>query len=171
MVFIHQDPTPYADINQVLRELHDRVTEILGDHFVGMYLYGSLATGEFNPRRSDIDFVVITVEQLPAPVFETLKTMHLALYQDGNRWARKLEGAYIPRTVIQKHNQNHPAVPTLNEGKFYLAPLGSDWVIQRKVLRDAQVTISGPPLHEMIDEIHEDDLKDATLKVLGARLG
>ncbi len=53
-------PTPYPDVNAVLRLLLEGAQPILGDHFIGLYLYGSLASGDFNPQTSDIDFVVVT---------------------------------------------------------------------------------------------------------------
>ena len=53
-------PTPYADVNAILADLLARVQAVLGENFVGMYLYGSLATGTFDPESSDIDFLVAT---------------------------------------------------------------------------------------------------------------
>jgi predicted nucleotidyltransferase len=35
-----------------------RDQKVLGDLLFGTYLHGSLATGDFDPLRSDIDFVV-----------------------------------------------------------------------------------------------------------------
>lgn len=37
---------------------------ILGDDLVGIYLHGSLATGCFNPDRSDIDLLVVTLQPM-----------------------------------------------------------------------------------------------------------
>ncbi len=48
------NPTPYADVNAVLNELLTAVNSVLSEHFVGLYLYGSLASGDFNPETSDI---------------------------------------------------------------------------------------------------------------------
>ena len=48
-------PTSYPDINAVLDLLVLSVQTILGDCFVGLYLYGSLASGDFDLQRSDID--------------------------------------------------------------------------------------------------------------------
>ena len=52
--------TPYPEINCVLEELLSRVRAILGRRFVGMYLDGSLAIGDFEADKSDLDFVVVT---------------------------------------------------------------------------------------------------------------
>jgi hypothetical protein len=166
VIAVNQEPTSYPEINQVLLDLHSRVAGILGDLYVGMYLYGSLATGGFDLSRSDIDFVVITTGHLQPPTIEALEAMHFALLESGNPWVKKLEGAYVPEAVIWRHNPHHPPVPTLNEGRFYLAPLGSDWILQRKMLKDSHKAISGPALDEMINAISADELKDAVREVL-----
>jgi hypothetical protein len=58
-------PTPYPDVNAVLHVLLSDVQTVLGNHFIGMYLSGSPASGDFAPQRSDIDFVVVTADDLP----------------------------------------------------------------------------------------------------------
>src|SRR5687768_72198 len=56
--------TPYTDVNEILHLLLVNVKEILKDQFLGMYLYGSLSSGDFNPETSDVDFLVVTKEVL-----------------------------------------------------------------------------------------------------------
>ena len=46
-------PTLYPDVNEILNVLFSSVKEILGDQFVGMYLYGSLANGDFDSGGID----------------------------------------------------------------------------------------------------------------------
>ena len=58
-------PTPSPEVNAVLQALLSGVQAVLGDDFVGLYLYDSLAGGDFCPERSDIDFVVATADVLP----------------------------------------------------------------------------------------------------------
>jgi predicted nucleotidyltransferase len=134
----------YPGVNQTLNDLRQRVESILLDNFIGMYLYGSLAMDAFQPSSSDIDFVVITGGQIDKTSIDALEKMHQQLAKTEDKWVKKLEGAYIPKSVIQRHDLNHPAVPTLNESKFYMAPLGGDWIIQRHVLREYEAVISGP---------------------------
>ena len=80
---INMSPTPYDDMNLFLQILLDNVRAVLGNYFIGMYLYGSLATGEFDANRSDIDFLVVTSEKLPKNMISDLKTMHTRLYESG----------------------------------------------------------------------------------------
>ena len=54
----HDQPTPYPEANRVLSALWAGAQGILGDELVGVYLYGSLASGEFDPRTSDVDLLV-----------------------------------------------------------------------------------------------------------------
>jgi len=52
--------TVYPEVNAVLQELLSGARALLGPRFVGMYLDGSLAIGDFDPGKSDLDFVVVT---------------------------------------------------------------------------------------------------------------
>jgi predicted nucleotidyltransferase len=54
-----------------------------------MYLYGSLATGDFDSQRSDIDFVVVTTDGLPQEMIQDLEAMHGRLTASGLKWATK----------------------------------------------------------------------------------
>jgi hypothetical protein len=44
-------PTPYTDINEMLALLLTRLQAILGQHFIGIYLSGSLVVGDFVARK------------------------------------------------------------------------------------------------------------------------
>src|SRR5206468_11494781 len=52
-------PTPYPKVNAMLKELLPSVQTILGEHFIGMYLDGSLTGSDFD-EASDIDFLVVS---------------------------------------------------------------------------------------------------------------
>jgi hypothetical protein len=91
--------------------------------------------------------------------------MHLALAK-GSKWQRKLEGAYVPKAIIRRDAPQNPAVPTVNEGHFYMAPLGSDWVMQRKILRETESALNGPSLRDLIDPVSAEDLRAAVLAII-----
>lgn len=106
-------PMPYRDVNLFLQILLDNVRAVLGDYFIGMYLYGSLATGDFDPNRSDIDFLVVTSNKLPNSLISDLKTMHTRIYESGLEWSTRLEAAYIPIDVMRVYSPTGPACPWL----------------------------------------------------------
>jgi predicted nucleotidyltransferase len=159
-------PTPYAEVNEVLCSLLSSVKEILADQFVGMYLYGSLSSGDFNPQTSDIDFLVVTKDGLPHETIDDLEAMHQRTWRTGFKRAGKLEGAYVPRELIRRHDTNGAPCPTVNEGRFYAASLGSDWIIQRHVLRETGVVVEGPHPKTLIDYVSPDDIRGAVMGTL-----
>jgi predicted nucleotidyltransferase len=159
-------PTPYSEVNEVLNLLLSHVKQILGDQFVGMYLYGSLSSGDFDPESSDIDFLVVTASTLPEEKISELEAMHKQTWATSLKRAGELEGAYVPRKLLWRYDPNGAACPTVNEGKFYVAPLGSDWIIQRHVVREYGVIIEGPDPKMLIDVISSDEIRSSVLAVL-----
>ena len=159
-------PTPYPEINNVLALLLGSVKKILGDQFIGMYLYGSLSSGDFDSQTSDIDFLVITTQTLSDEKIARLETMHKETWTTSLKRAGELEGAYVPRELIRRHDPHGPACPTVNEGRFYVAELGSDWIIQRHVVREMGVIVEGPDPKILIDPVRPDDIRSAVLGIL-----
>ncbi|MFN8414060.1 MAG: DUF4111 domain-containing protein [Anaerolineales bacterium] len=159
-------PTAFPEVNQVLRPLLKHVKEILNDQFIGMYLYGSLSSGDFNPESSDIDFLVITKEKLSKKIITQLEEMHNQTWATSLTRAGKLEGAYIPKELIRKHTSIGFPCPTINEGKFYLDTPGSDWVIQRHVVREYGVILDGPDPKTLIDFVSSEDIRNSVMGVL-----
>lgn len=68
--------THYQDINKLLTNLLFRMQNILGEKLVGLYLYGSLATGDFNQNVSDIDLVAVLESEIDGGEFEQVEKMH-----------------------------------------------------------------------------------------------
>jgi len=72
-------PTPYLELNSVLGVLVDGIRNILGDNFVGAYLQGSFAVGDFD-IHSDVDFIIVTEEELSDTQLDSLQGIHEGVY-------------------------------------------------------------------------------------------
>jgi len=155
-----------APVNAILQELLTSARAVLGEQFVGMYLYGSLSSGDFNPDTSDIDFVVVTEGALPPETVAGLEALHKRLWAAGSYWAAHLEGTYIPRAAWRRYDPAMPPVPSVNEGHFYVGGHGSDWVIQRQVVRAGGVVVAGPPPASLIDPVTPDELRAAVAGII-----
>src|SRR6202521_358150 len=68
--------TPYANINAILELLLASPQGILDTKLVGLYLYGSLVIGDFDPDISDIDLVAALSSDIDEREFEALQKMH-----------------------------------------------------------------------------------------------
>jgi hypothetical protein len=80
--------------------------------------------------------------------------------------AGQLEGSYVPRALIRRHDPNGAACPTINEGSFFVDQRGSDWIIQRHVVRECGVVIEGPDPKTLIDYVSPDDIRGAIMGIL-----
>jgi hypothetical protein len=138
----------------------------LGDFFVGLYLYGSLASGDFNPQSSDIDFVVVTREEIPDTFYPALETMHRRIWDSGLEWANKLEGTYFPLKSMYLHNVNDPPRPHVNNCKFFVSKQETDWVINRHTLRESGVTVSGPEIRPYIAPVTPEQIRHCVIEGL-----
>ncbi|MGD1119892.1 MAG: aminoglycoside adenylyltransferase domain-containing protein [Dehalococcoidales bacterium] len=160
------NPTPYPYINAVLELLLENVRSVLGTYFVGLYLHGSLASGDFDPGHSDIDFLVVTTQELPEKMIPNLEVMHRSIWASGLEWALKLEGTYIPKDSLYRYDAADPPRPHINEGKFLFFPNENYWVISRHILRENGVVVNGPPIRPLIAPVSRDELREAIVSGL-----
>ncbi|MGD8402969.1 MAG: DUF4111 domain-containing protein [Anaerolineales bacterium] len=163
---VNPAPTPYPAVNEILQILLKESQEVLGKQFIGMYLYGSLSSGDFHPDASDIDFLVVTEDSLSDETVTMLETMHQHIWDTGPKWADKLEGSYIPKAHLRRYEKSDIPYPTVNEHKFYIAPHGSDWIIQRHIIREQGVTLAGPDPKTLIHPVSPDDIRHAVIGAL-----
>lgn len=160
-------PTLYPDVNAILSALLSGAQTILGERFIGLYLCGSLATGDFNPRASDIDFVVVIADGLPDEMVSALKAMHTRLAASGLKGAARLEGDYIPQLALRRYDPRRASYPHLGvDGHFDVEQHGSDSVVQLHTLREQGVVVAGPSLQTLIDPVQPNDLRQAVLELL-----
>jgi len=158
---VKHTPTPYSEVNEVLNLLLAEAQEVLGDQFVGMYLYGSLSSGDFDPNSSDIDYLIVTAGKLDEKTIAKLEAMHMRIWDTGLKWAFKLEGSYLPQGHLPRYEKSDTAYPTVNEGKFYVAPHDSDWIIQRHIIREAGVALAGADPKSLIEPVSPEDIRAA----------
>jgi hypothetical protein len=155
-------------VNAVLRVLQDEVSRVLGPALVGMYLAGSLALGAF-ALGSDVDVVVVTEGDLSDETVAALRAMHQRLFETSMRWSDQLEVVYIPVTALRRHDPAHADHPYLGRGpgeQLRIITLHTDWVVQRAVLRERGIVLSGPPPANLIDPLSADQLRRTQVELM-----
>jgi hypothetical protein len=156
-------PTPYPDINALLADLVASVQRLLRAHMIGMYLYGSLALGDFDRERSDIDLIVVTDGELDRAVVDALTKMHDAFITRSSPWPAKLEVAYVPRQALHPEVDPKARYPQLEKDReLALEPLESGWVIQLYTLREHGIVVAGPAAHTLVPLIDPAQMRRAS---------
>lgn len=138
-----RDPTPYPELNAVLRQLVDGVRDTLGNTLVGAYLQGSFAVGGFD-EHSDVDFVIAVRGELSTHFVEQLQALHGRVYDFDSEWAKHLEGSYFPMDVLRSHERRQELLWYLGHGaRFLVRSTHCNTVVVRWVVREHGVALAG----------------------------
>jgi hypothetical protein len=162
------NPTPFPEVNAILQELLKSVQSILGRHFIGMYLEGSLTSGDFD-QDSDIDFVVVTDDDISENFFSALQAMHERIATIDSWCAIQLEGSYISQYALRRHDPEHALHPNIERGngeRLKLVYHDEPWIIHRYILRKRGITLIGPAPKTLIDPVSPNELRRAMLPTL-----
>jgi hypothetical protein len=153
-------PTGYDDLNAVLEDFLASVQEVLGEDLVGVYLQGSFALGDAD-EHSDVDFIVVTREQVEGDQLAKLQAMHGRLYELESAWAQHLEGSYFPVGLLRQVDPRRTPIQFLDNGARELVPDNHcNTAVVRWTLREHGVVLAGPETASLIEPVSAADLAD-----------
>jgi hypothetical protein len=159
MTKTHRLPTPYPELNAVLQEMVSGIQAVLQDNFVGAYLQGSFAVGDFD-EHSDVDFIVVTEGELSEGQVSALQNLHPRIYQLHSPWAQHLEGSYFPKAVLRDLTQSGKNIWYLDHGATVMIPSNHcNTIVVRWTVRENGIALAGPPPKTLIDPIPVDLLR------------
>ena len=153
---------PYPKLREVLNIFANELAAELRDNLVGIYLVGSIATGDFD-LDSDVDFLVVTNTELTEATMKSLQDIQAKIYSMDCYPAKHLEGSYISIDDLNDWN-------TVGQKELYYFDNGSityertthdnQWHV-RWILRERGITLTGRkpetilkpiPLNKMVNE-------------------
>lgn len=158
--------TQYDDVNSIVLLLLQKSQEILGDNLLAMYLHGSLATGDFNQKGSDVDFIVVLDQEVSAETIQELRRMLDELVQLDPKWSKKLEGSYVPKGWLKTIEPPETPRPYINRGSLNMYPYGFEWILEKFIIREKGITVTGPPPATFIESVSADALRRANAIIL-----
>ncbi|MEA2572842.1 MAG: hypothetical protein QOH93_140 [Chloroflexia bacterium] len=157
--------TQYPDINELLDDLLGQIRSILGEKLVGLYLYGSLVTGDFDIGASDIDLLAVTSSDIDGGEFDRLDKMHqdfILRYMQGED---RLEIAYISLGALKMYKQRSSNIAIISPGEpFHVKEAGKDWAINWYVVREKGISLYGPSPKEIIDPITREEFIEIVVR-------
>ncbi len=155
-------PTAYPDVNDLLDSLLSQVQTILRQKLVGLYLYGSLVTGDVDIDISDIDLLAATAGDLNETEFSALNKMQDDIVSTYQQWENRLEIAYLSLHALKTFKTCTSQIAIISPGEpFHLKAAGRDWLMNWYIVRERGITLSGPPPTKIIEPISKEEFIQA----------
>ncbi|MGD8457683.1 MAG: DUF4111 domain-containing protein, partial [Anaerolineales bacterium] len=163
---VNHTPTPYPELNHVLKVLVESVQQILMRKFIGAYLQGSFAMGDYD-EHSDVDWVMVIEDELTDEKVDALQAMHERVYSLESRWAQHLEGSYFPQEILRNQARCGEKLWYLDNGaRSLIQSKHCNTLVVRQTLREYGVTLAGPLLTTLIDTIPVEALRKEIMGVI-----
>jgi predicted nucleotidyltransferase len=153
------EPTPYPELNEVLRDFVGSVETILAENLVGIYLQGSFAVGDAD-EHSDVDFIVVMHDEVTDGQLAALRAMHKRLYALETPWAQHLEGSYVTKESFRRIDPSRSEYWYLDNGATELVcDNHCNTAVVRSSMREHGVVLHGPDPKTLVDPVSPDDLR------------
>jgi hypothetical protein len=164
------DLTPYLGLDEVLTEYAHTSQDVLGDNFVGLYMLGSLAIGDFD-LTSDVDFMIVTNDELSDDELGRVQFRHTELVSRNTRWVKHLEYSFFSMQKLCELSSPYGENGLRNESEarqLWYFGNGSSTVersdhdntlVTRWTLRNKSKAVLGPEPSTFAPEVSADQLR------------
>ncbi len=150
--------TPYAEINGLLENLLDQMRRILQEKLVGLYLFGSLTTDDFDHESSDIDLLAATSSDINDTESDALRAMHQEFARNNPQWEDRVDVAYLSVTALRTFRSKRSPIAVISPGEpFRMKDAGREWLLNWYVVRQSGVALFGPPAKAIIGPITREE--------------
>lgn len=150
--------TKYPEVNKILDVLLFEMQRILADKLKGLYLYGSLCTGDFDFSISDIDLLAALETEISDEEFNLLKNMHTKLAKDHEEWKDRIEVQYMSLDALKTFKTKTSKIANISPGEpFHFVEAGKDWLVNWFVVQEKGLTLYGPPPSKYIEYITKEE--------------
>jgi predicted nucleotidyltransferase len=125
------DGSPHTGAaEKIVEAVTDGITATTGPALVGLYLCGSLATGDFDERISDIDLLAVLSGELSPELSADLERMHDALAIPYTTWRGRIEVVYVSAPGLANFRAMPPRIHVISAGEpFHVISADPDWII------------------------------------------
>jgi predicted nucleotidyltransferase len=146
-----------------LEKTADDISKVLKDNFLGFYIIGSFVMGDWDPQKSDIDFIVVTRKPLNRKEAVEIGKLHLALAKTD--LGKKLDGAYTYLLQLQqkRFEERTGSVENHEFKADYPCHLSADNVL---CLLQYGKCIQGMPIRELCLSVSDEELSQAAYGML-----
>lgn len=130
---------------------------VFGDGLAGVYLYGSVALGDYDPAVSDVDVAVLHRSDLSREQRRALARLHEHF---GSRYAAsaRFDVSFVPLRLVGTYGENN--LPYYREGRFHPVGGGDINPVMWNTLRESGMILSGAPAAEFVAPVSGEELAE-----------
>ena len=152
----------YPDIRLLLNDITAGLQGVFGQKLVGLYLYGSLAAGDFDYEISDIDLLAAIETAVDANELDILEKMHAELVKDRPAWKGRIETAYVSLAALQTFKLKRSRIANISPGEpLHFLEAGRDWLLNWYFVREMGVTLFGAVPETIIAPVSREEFIEA----------
>lgn len=158
-------------IDSLIKDYVERSREILQDNIVGVYLHGSSVMGCFNPKKSDIDLIVV----VDRPLCDTVKREYMDMVVEFNALgpAKGIEMSIVLREVCKPFLYPTPFELHFSAGHLeWYEEAPDDYISKMKgtdkdlaahfmIINKRGICLYGAPIKEVFAEVPGRDYMDS----------
>jgi Nucleotidyltransferase domain. len=155
------DPVPEATLERLVTDLR----AVLRADLVGIYVYGSHVSGDFDPGVSDLDLVAVVAPQVEAIDLAGLGRMHRDFIGRHPAWDDRIEVVYIGQAALWSFRTSPGPLAVISPGEpFHLRDERVvAWLQNWYLVRETGVTLYGPDARVIIPPIAWTEFVAATV--------
>ena len=141
-------------VTAVLEAIRQAIVAVTGSSLVGLYLFGSLTTGDFDATVSDLDVLAVLADAPRQRLAARLRQMHARLSREHPAWEDRIEVVYISAHGLATCRTQPTTIGVISPGEpFHVVEAGRDWILNWHPAHEHGIRLLGPPIASVIPPI------------------
>jgi hypothetical protein len=137
---------------------------IRGD-LLGLYVYGSYVSGDFDLDRSDLDLLAVLATDPTTATLEVLRRMHRQIAAENPAWAGRIEVEYVSSAALSDFRTNpHPMVRISPGEPLHMVNATGHYLLTWYAARTGGLVLRGPAPDAIIPAIGADEFRAAVIE-------
>ena len=150
------------EVTELRGRLTDGQEDILGDGLLGSYVFGSVATGDYEPGTSDVDTATVLQTDLTSDRLTALRHLHKEIVEDLPVWDDGVEVVYLFSRALETFRTTSSPAARISPGEpFHAIEVDHHWLIDWYQLRQVGIASRGPSISSLVPEIPHSEYVEA----------
>jgi predicted nucleotidyltransferase len=104
------------EVSELLRRLTQGQEDVLGDDLLGSYVFGSVASGDFEPGISDVDTVTVLRADPTPDQLTALGCLHEEIVEDVPGWEDRVEVVHLSSRALESFRTSSSPAARISRG-------------------------------------------------------